>query len=528
MLELSDSNGTRHRFYVVDVHHHIGAEKNDMGQVTTRNLNPREADGSYDRIRSILSGNAPYLAGLSQQLLDQSRFRYFHDPSAGPLSVMPPMFGYFTEDNPSLQGDFKDSFAVDMVVAFPMHDSFRNDKGVEYRSSNERLGRLVNTFPHSMRFTGFGRVNPRDGLKAVAEVERLYKEDGLCGLKLHPKSETFTINTPEVREVVRAAAGFGLPVIFHTDWTQHLDDIQSIADQVLADMAAAGRTEDFGKLKMIVGHCGFYFDPHMFEILAHPCIFGELSGLHGEGAARFIKMARGAYNSTTFTDRHLPGLIQKAGLSLSQVKLLHQATARDWSRKFLFGSDFPFLNQNGVIETMTALFSKELSLPPGELQSILGVNALSIIPPRYISPRFRRDGHAANPDPARRFPGRGLIRQTVKRLLELMKSGWSVAGLEYLVDNGPIWKVRTRQAVVTLVRKDGISRCFLLTLLADGGLETIHPLGNELIPGVTGRCVRIQDPKTAEAHINAILGTGRWNDENVAELDSLSGLNAAT
>jgi predicted TIM-barrel fold metal-dependent hydrolase len=513
---------------MVDMHHHIGAEKNDKGEVTARNLNPREADGSYDRIRSILSGNAPYLAGLTQQLQDQTRFKYFHDPAAGPLSIMPPMMEYFADENPSLQGDFKDTFAIDLVTAFPMHDSFRSEKGTEYRSSNERLGRLVNTFPHSMRFAGFGRVNPKDGKKAGIEVERIVKEDGLCGLKLHPKSESFTINTPEVKEIVKTAAMFGLPVIFHTDWTQHLDDIQSVADQILLEMAAAGRAEDFSMLRMIVGHCGFYFDPHMFEILAHPCIFGELSGLHGEGPARFIKMARHSYDSTAFTDRHLPALIQKGGLSESQVKLFQQATARDWSRKFLFGTDFPFLNQNGVIETLTSLFSKELDLEPGELQAILGVNALSIIPPKYQSPRLKHDPSNINFTPARRFPGRGLIRQTVRRLLELMKAGWTIAGLEYLVDDGPVRRVRTRQAVVTLVRKDGVARSFLFTILSEGGLETIHPLSKEMFPGVIGRCVRIQDMKSGEAHINALLGSGPWNDENLTVLETLSTVSTPT
>jgi hypothetical protein len=347
-------------------------------------------------------------------------------------------------------------------------------------------------------------------------------EDGLCGLKLHPKSESFTINTPEVREVVRAAADFGIPVIFHTDWAQHLDDIRTIADQVLSDLASAGRADDFKNLRLIVGHCGFYFDAHMFEVLSHPCIFGELSGLHGEGPAKFVKMARELYNPSSFTEKQLPVLAERLGLSQAQAMALGQAAPADWSRKFLLGTDFPFLNQNGTIETLAALFSKQLDMAPGELQNILGVNALRIIPPKFLSPRLKSGPAKMNLSPARRFPGRGLIGQAVRRSIELMKSGWTVAGLEYLVDDGPLCRVRTRQAVVTLVRKDGVARRFLLTSLADGGLEAVHPLNEELLPGLEGRCVRVTDQRSGEAHLRTILGAGEWDDEHIPELESLA------
>ena len=522
MLWLSDSSGRRYRFYVVDLHHHIGAEKNDQGKVTVRNLNPREADGSYDRLRSIFFGNLPYIAGLNQQLQDRTRFKFFHDPSEGSLTGLPPFMDCLLEEDHSVQGDFKDSFIVDLIAAFPMHDSYRSDKDVEYRSSNERMGRLVNAYPHSLRFIGFGRVNPKDGEKAVAEIDRMVRQDGLSGLKLHPKSEKFTIDCPEVKEVVKAAARFGLPVIFHTDWAQHLEDIRSVADSVLVDMAMNGRFEDFRKLRLVIGHCGFSFDKHMFEVLSHPCIFGELSGLHGEGPAHFVDLARKMYDPAAFIDGRLPRLIVKGGLSSTQAKVLSMATTPDWTAKLCFGTDFPFLNQNGPIETLTALFSKKLDLEPRQIQAILGLNALSMIPPKFQFTRQVPSTGKIDGTPARRFPGKGLIRKVLGHMPGLMRSGWTVIGLEHLMDGVAGKRIRMGQAILTMGQKDGQERRFLLTAFSDGGLEAVHPLDGTLLPGLEGRFVRMTDAHVAGLHLDFILGKGPREDEDLAEVMAMT------
>jgi len=522
MLMLSDSAGKRHGFYVVDMHHHLGVEKNADGKITVRNLNPREADGSYDRLRSIFFGNLPYIAGLNQQLQDRTKFKFFHDPAAGSMTGMPPFMDCILEEEHSIQGDFKDTFIVDTIVAFPMHDSYRNDKEVEYRSSNERMGRLVNAYPHALRFIGFGRVNPKDGEKAVSEINRMAAEDGLCGLKLHPKSESFNIDCPEVVSIVKAAAMHGLPVIFHTDWSQHLEDIRSVADKVLTELALGRRFECSKKVRMVIGHCGFSFDKHMFEVLAHPCIYGELSGLHGEGPVHFVGMARKMYDPSSFIDAVLPRLVEKAGLSSGQAKELKKSTATDWTDKLCFGTDFPFLNQNGPIDTLTALFSKQLDLETGQIQNLLGLNALSMIPPKFLSPRSDKCPGKADMSPARRNPGNGLIRQLLARIPGMMKTGWTIIGLEFLLDGRSPKRMRLGQAILTMGHKEGRTRRFLMTSLGDCGFEAIHPLDDRLLPGLDGRFMRITDARFIELHLEYILGAGPWNDDDLPELKGMA------
>jgi uncharacterized protein len=56
-------------------------------------------------------------------------------------------------------------------------------------------------------------VHPSDGAAALAEVERVAAA-GCPWLKLHPNNQRFDVADPAVADVVRRAAGLGLPVLF--------------------------------------------------------------------------------------------------------------------------------------------------------------------------------------------------------------------------------------------------------------------------------------------------------------------------
>jgi predicted TIM-barrel fold metal-dependent hydrolase len=89
-------------------------------------------------------------------------------------------------------------------VVFPMHEpggySEANDLMISEAAGSE--GRLV----------PFCRVNPNDG--AIAEASRCI-ELGARGIKLHPRSDDFAVDSPESREIFDLAHRHRLPVLIH-------------------------------------------------------------------------------------------------------------------------------------------------------------------------------------------------------------------------------------------------------------------------------------------------------------------------
>ncbi len=65
------------------------------------------------------------------------------------------------------------------------------------------------------RFFGFARIHPWYGDRALAGLERAFKELGFKGLKLHPVTNLTHPATEETTRLVRKAAEFGAPTLFH-------------------------------------------------------------------------------------------------------------------------------------------------------------------------------------------------------------------------------------------------------------------------------------------------------------------------
>jgi len=100
------------------------------------------------------------------------------------------------------------------------------------------------------RFISFARVNPYEGEKAASEVERLVREHGMKGLKLHPGFQSFKIDGKFTLELLEKIAKLRIPIIFHTGDPPHLCHPSQVAP--LAD-----RCPD---IPLILGHTGeIYF-----------------------------------------------------------------------------------------------------------------------------------------------------------------------------------------------------------------------------------------------------------------------------
>jgi uncharacterized protein len=89
-------------------------------------------------------------------------------------------------------------------VVFPMHEPDG------YGAANDLI--LSEAADSQGRLTPFCRLNPNDG--AVAELTRCI-DLGARGIKLHPRSDDFAMNTAEVREILAVADEHRLPVLIH-------------------------------------------------------------------------------------------------------------------------------------------------------------------------------------------------------------------------------------------------------------------------------------------------------------------------
>jgi len=366
MLRLTDDVGRPHDFLVVDVHHHIGSEG------ATRNLNPKEPNGSYDFYRGIIHGSK-FKAGLETLLRDEGTYKYFR--REGEISHPHPALECLLRADERVRRTLQGSWAIDISVAFPMHDDFRSNEAVEYRASNKRLSKVVKAMPNSLRFVPWGRVNPSGGREACQEIERACTEDGIRGLKLHPKSDAFDLAGEGLVSALATAARRAIPVIFHTDWKSDRQHIVEALDEAVLALARAGEYDAVSHMWVILGHFGWSADHDMIGFLAHPCVHGEVSGLHGQGAIEFFKTAREAFPDHEWDAE---GLLSRAPDPSRLERALAQAHTRDWSRKVMFGSDNPFLNQNNSIDVMGAILGRELDLTSLEVANILGLNAVRL------------------------------------------------------------------------------------------------------------------------------------------------------
>lgn len=82
--------------------------------------------------------------------------------------------------------------------------------GPSYERMNDRVLRAVSKDSHLI---GFARLNPRAGEKACRELKRCAKA-GIRGIKLHPRSESFS--PQEAEELIVEIERERLPILLHT------------------------------------------------------------------------------------------------------------------------------------------------------------------------------------------------------------------------------------------------------------------------------------------------------------------------
>jgi uncharacterized protein len=191
----------------------------------------------------------------------------------------------------------------------------------DYAVANREVARIVASDPE--RFWGFAFVHPqRDAGRVASMVKTAVEKYGFRGIKCHRYDGRIT------REVCEVAAAFRLPVLY---------DVMGEVAQV--ELLAT----EYPRVNFIIPHLGSFADDWRAQLalidhlVRHPNVFTDTSGIR-------------------------------------RFDLLEQAVRRAGAKKFLFGSDGPWLHPGVELAKVRAL-----GLPPQEERLVTGGNLLRLI-----------------------------------------------------------------------------------------------------------------------------------------------------
>ena len=251
-----------------------------------------------------------------------------------------------------------------------MTDVYAYDLDVGFKKSNNILSSIITRAPDSIRITGYARLDPHDGKKAIYELKRSILELGLRGLKLHPIAQMFVdeINSDTVISLISTAAKLNVPVIFDARFIATAKSILSATREAKKRLGYKPE-DDVPGLKVIIAHCARAFtNEDLFsEILMDPNIYSETSTISGDDIPVFYNLAA--------TNEEL-----NKGSEVENI----------WSTKIIFGTDNPFMKEVQAFEhlkyLMTRDFFEKTNADIMDIQRILAGNILKILPPpRHIN-----------------------------------------------------------------------------------------------------------------------------------------------
>jgi predicted TIM-barrel fold metal-dependent hydrolase len=207
--------------------------------------------------------------------------------------------------------------------------------------SNEYVAAAVRDYPEV--FLGFGSVDPHKGERAVAALDSI-KELGLKGVKLHPSAQAFDPSEETYWPLYQRCQELGLACLFHTG-TSGLGAGQpggqglriDFSRPILLDPVAAA----FPDLQIVAAHFGYPWHLEMLAIALHKSnVWIDISG---------------------WAPRYIPG------------EVVRELKGRLQDR-FLFGSDYPFIQPKRCLEEL-----EELAIPEGVMQKVLVDNGRQLL-----------------------------------------------------------------------------------------------------------------------------------------------------
>ena len=209
----------------------------------------------------------------------------------------------------------------------------------DYMVANREVARIVTRYAD--RFFGFAFIHPqRDAGRVAAMVSEAVRKYGFRGIKLHRHDGRIT------REVCEVAAAYRLPVLYDV-----MGDVAPV--ELLAT--------EYPHVNFIIPHLGSFADDWRAQValidhlVRHPNVYTDTSGIR-------------------------------------RFDILEQAVRRAGAKKFLFGSDGPWLHPGVELAKVRAL-----GLPPEQERQVTSGNLLRLIRPVRVSETVRVRVSAAAP-----------------------------------------------------------------------------------------------------------------------------------
>ncbi|PKL76870.1 MAG: hypothetical protein CVV27_08035 [Candidatus Melainabacteria bacterium HGW-Melainabacteria-1] len=140
---------------------------------------------------------------------------------------------------------------------------------------NDFIAQAVARYPD--RLIGFGRVDPRQGDGAIAEVRRCVQELGLKGLFLHPWEESCPVNSPWVKALLPTLRDLGIPLMIagghvRVSMASQLADLAREAPDIPIVVTAGGQ----------INISGIALSEARQLLSEHPNLYLESSGIYRE------------------------------------------------------------------------------------------------------------------------------------------------------------------------------------------------------------------------------------------------------
>jgi len=150
------------------------------------------------------------------------------------------------------------------VVPLPQFIEKLDEAGIEWgvidADSHEKTAEIVSQYPE--RFIGVAVVDPREGMKAVRELERAVKELGLKCFYATPFRFGVPTNDKKFYPLYAKAAELDIPVFVYTTMTYRTDFPMDIGHPRYLDEVAM----DFPELRIIAGLGGWPWVPDMVGV----------------------------------------------------------------------------------------------------------------------------------------------------------------------------------------------------------------------------------------------------------------------
>jgi predicted TIM-barrel fold metal-dependent hydrolase len=374
MLLLMDEYDVIHKFLLVDAHTHL--KINNL-----EGLVPSEFVRKYSKIvrdvaEEIGSNPEKYRFRFPWNLKDKKQ-DYYDFCQKDVFSVVHP--------GKDLIPSIEKYIGFDFIITFSANMKSRHPR--DYRSSNSRLREALiekspkDNSPHNnFRFIGYGRLDPNhsDALDAFDNVFQL----GLRGLKLHPKEENFEIESQRTVDILKRAAHYNLPVIFHSQEGMASRILEAV-DIAVKDLIDSDQLDILTRLKVILGHAPWngVSNNELYRILSHPNIFGELSTLRPESYYDFFQNSKLMIQYDKIFDANHISELDPEIIEEKYYKVFGYNRLNYWSSKLMFGSDAPYPPSTSALQLIKFMFSKEFVGNASDIQNILGISALRLIPP---------------------------------------------------------------------------------------------------------------------------------------------------